>query len=38
MKLDCLTLIVPVEFFKRMEEVVENKAPIKRCWTLCCWR
>ncbi len=30
MKLDCFTHIFPVEFFRRMEEVVENKAPIKR--------
>ena len=30
MKLDCYTHIFPVPFFERMEEVVENKAPIKR--------
>jgi predicted TIM-barrel fold metal-dependent hydrolase len=30
MKLDCYTHIFPVDFFHRMEEVVENKAPIKR--------
>jgi len=30
MKLDCFTHIFPVKFFERMEEVVENKAPIKR--------
>jgi predicted TIM-barrel fold metal-dependent hydrolase len=30
MKLDCYTHIFPVSFFERMEEVVENKAPIKR--------
>lgn len=30
MKLDCFTHIFPVKFFARMEEVVENKAPIKR--------
>jgi predicted TIM-barrel fold metal-dependent hydrolase len=30
MKLDCFTHIFPVKFFERMEEVVQNKAPIKR--------
>ena len=30
MKLDCYTHIFPLDFFHRMEEVVENKAPIKR--------
>jgi len=30
MKLDCYTHIFPLEFFKRMEEVVPDKRPIKR--------
>ncbi len=30
MKLDCFTHIFPVKFFERMQEVVENQAPIKR--------
>lgn len=30
MKLDCFTHIFPVKFFDRMQEVVENQAPIKR--------
>ena len=30
MKLDCYTHIFPVDFFDRMQEVVENQAPIKR--------
>lgn len=30
MKLDCFTHVFPVKFFDRMQEVVENQAPIKR--------